>query len=855
MTSTGDQKLLVDVYRQNNVGEVTIGIDVSIPAASEGIYTIPEELTFNNGEYKAVLTIIAHDVEAFAKGAIYAAKIAIGDHHDFKDIPTLDAGLDKTRHYQAPRSAREVQTIKYTEITISTSQALDWQPAYILRDFGNLLKTKPEGTKDEEWYMVDGNKKPLIQTADWYSWKTSKVGTENLTVQRAANTSVFRILNAGDGGANIIFSVDSDASHKVMVDGTSYFRCVMTEQDIKVAYDASSTYCMSDWPTFFDGEITYDEAPCYWDGANSFIFAIAWHLSDDRYFFDPSPDPTDIFAFRTGNEEPDPSVEITYLGAKTSATGIKSHSLKFVPNADTHHYYATIIKEDLSVIEDEQVLTAKLTAIQTQIEAGTYQSAYPVLRYTAQTEDAWNFGTTKSVFTALTFAYAANGVTNAIGFQSFSYNPDGDASEVDYTLACGAGGFGTDNDFTDYSLGYFGDNSVMLVCAGQQITAVKYVMLTQAAFDAAGLTDNSSDAALAAYVDQNGRAFNEAMLADVNGITAAYTNYVSLPAQPSTTYKVICCVSNPDAMAVEMQSATTEAAASDKTFEIALSLAESASSSIYQHTHVFASFAGGHVVGGHYLLLPTAATADDQQTSFGEYFTLHADGTLSLKSGVTDEQVLALIQSEGSALSTGNTTSAVRSALYRINTGNVYSTVLAAVPATEYVMIACADHDGTGPKSWQYALVTTAFAPSVHFSQTLRADGRNLRFTWSSDATDALFKIQKVVYALVPKSELVSGGVNMALLSDEQLNDFDARRAAAGADKVAIDAQQANAQKLLAILGAKGKTLKNDAVAAINRSAGLSKQFEQMAVGEYVLIAKASDTYNTKLTVGQISIQ
>ena len=263
----------------------------------------------------------------------------------------------------------------------------------------------------------------------------------------------------------------------------------------------------------------------------------------------------------------------------------------------------------------------------------------------------------------------------------------------------------------------------------------------------------------------------------------------------------------------------------------------------YSHTHVFGVFTGTEIVSGYNLMIEAS------NKTLNAYISISEDGKVSLKDGVADSDMIALIEGNGDAFTSGDKDSD----LAAMNGGDYTIMPFSGKPATQYVVLACATY-GNGESSWTAAVQSTAFAPSVAFTQTVSANGKNIAFNWSAAPTASIFKVTKVVYALISKSALTEAGVDLSLLSDEQLNDFEARLAAGG-DETAIAEQQKNADKIQAILAAEGKTFQGDAAAAINAAGGIDKQFQNVAGGDYALIALAYDKYNTKLTVGLVSVQ
>lgn len=883
---TGDQKMYVEVYRQNNQGELTVGIDYSLPGDSRGFFSFPKDVTFKDGDFKTTMEVIVHDVETLAKGATYNATATIGSHHEFEDVV-----LPMPDKMQRAKSRSVSIAEKYKSVTVSIALALDWQPAYILKDPTKLLEQKPAGTEDAEWYkMQDG--KPMPLTATWQDAWGMASNTEDLAIQRATGTNVFRVVNFGEGGVNIIFMVDANVENKVTYDGEKYYRSILTPQFAGVLYQGADDIYISDFPSY-TGSLTYDQAPCIWDGKNTFRFTLYWYVPAlGGGFTDPNSGFTDLITFSTGvAAEPEPKVAISYLGVNTSSTGVKTHSLKYEPNGDAAKYLATVLKENLNpdidmdalkaeviaflakngITEDnpefadyfnqyfssfyaekvaihEEEMLEKLAAIRDKIEAGTYKSDVPVLEYSAKNEDAWNLGNEDGLFTAVAFSYDESGAVKGIDYSVFLYNPEGDPAGVQCDIDFGAGNEG---DYTDYSMGYFGDNSLQIYFEAEadDITAISYVLLTAKEFADAGLTDNSSKEVLRAYVEENGRSLSAAALKQVNHQDPNVSYYVAyLAAKAATDYKLITSISNADATKVEINSAKTEAAETPVDLKCALAL--KADATHYTHTSVYAEFTGKHIVGGTYVMV------DATSKVLANFISIDKDGKVTMKDGVTDANMVELIEANGSAFSTGETATPANSHLALMNKGGKAGIYLKATPEIRYIVLACADYDGAGAKKWTSAVISSDFAPAVVFSQTVVAKGKAIEFNWKSAAQLAgIFQVKQVVYALVPKSALTAAGVDMANISN--LNDFDARSAQAttDAERDAIEAQRKNATKISEVLSANAKYFKGDAAAAINSATGVTKQFPNVNAGEYALIGLANDTYNTGLQVSPVTIQ
>lgn len=854
-TVTGNQTLYVDLFRQNAQGELTVGLDQVVPEDAAEFYEIPEYVTFKDGEYKVAVPVTIHNVENYAKGVNYTAQIFVGDHHDFVST-TTQLVLDKQGMPVKGAATRAVDIAeKYSSVTITTTLTLEWEPCYVLKDPSKLLSTD----LTEADYVIGADGKPMLQGATYTYTGWWSGYDDEIMLERAKGTTVFRMTNWG-GGVNIIFTVKADKS------------VVITGQYIGADHSSYGKVYVSDVPSYAAGA-SYEQYPCTWDGGRNFSFSLIYYV--DAGNFGDFVETLELHSGTVVVEDPEPAVAIEYLGASVSATGVKSHKLSFKPNDDAAYYYATVLKTDPQLAEQCAAMTEAVLkqngiqpgtsawyqnydpiyaqifegmsaeyaeslyeSIGSKIEDGSYEGDYPAFRFEEASEEAWDLGTEGGTYTAVAFSYDKTEQFKGADIKVFIYNPGAEADKVAYTLEFGV--------YPNPASGYFAYNSanLYLQSANGDITSVKYAFVSKADFEAAGLSDASTPAELEAYVGENGKALGAAALEDVNntGLLGGYELY--LDAAPATDYKLITCISNADATKTEVSDMTTDAVVAPNKLAIATSVTDIPKSGVYKHTHVVAAISGTEIVSGYYMM------AAASNATLNNYITVSDGGQVALKEGVTDADMLELIEGNGTAFSAGTSTSA----LAQMNNGGSFATPQKGTPATKYVVLGCAVY-GNGEKSWTAAVQTTGFAPSVAFVQTVQSSGKNIVFNWSATPSASIFMVQEVVYALVPKSALSGAGVDFTKLSDEQLNDFDARRAEAGSSASEIDAQEQNAAKVMEILDAQGKTFKGDAATAINYGDGVSKQFSNVASGEYALIALASDSYNTKLTVGLVIVQ
>lgn len=882
-STTGEQIINVDIYRQSAGDEISVGLDYKIAEGGEDLFSVPESVTFAAGEYHAVVPVTVLGVENFAKGVNYSLTLYVGDHHDFVDHEVSEA-LDYHKQGLPVKNQLKTRAVsiasKYSSVTVTTTLVLNWQPAYILKDPTKLLSTD---LTDAD-YVVGPDGKPMKQTGTYtyvFWWSGDDKG---LTLERAEGTSVFRICDWG-GGINLIFTVNPNK--KVTVDGQEYYACSISEQYIGSDHSSYGEVYVADMLNYFGDDSAFEAYPCYWDGERTFIFNLMYYVGAGRFGY-PSPEPFVLDSGVVTVEEPEPAVKIVYDGLSVSAMGIKTHTLSFTPNADAAKYYATVIKVDPELAEAadivaqtvadkatreylaEQGITEdhkmfevyysayvdsfydenysdcfegvageyaeSLAPVAEEIVAGTYEGNFPVYELTKASSEAWDLGTTGGTFTAVAFSFDKTGEVMGTDFTTFVYNPDADSEQIDYDGYFGA--------YPNPAKGLFTYNSIYCFLQSPSlgdITSVQYVLLTAEEFDAAGLADDEQKQA--DYLKEKGHSLSAADLKDVNNVNPVSGGFETwLAAEPATAYKLLLAVSNADATSIAVLEHTTDAAVEPEKLAIETDLGESAAQGVYKHTHIIALFEASEVVEGAYLLATPKSLAN--------YLTFDAEGVPSLNKDIKDKDVIELIQKNGTAFTSGNTSSNLAS----LNSKGAFQQPLrCGKPNTEFVVLAMAEY-GNGEKSWAAKVQKTACAPAVAFEQTVEAEGKNINFNWTGSGSASIFTISKVVYALVPQSALTAAGVDMSKLGDEALNDFDAR-IAAGADKAAVAADAANAEKVLDVLGEFGKTFQNDAAKAINGKGGVNKQFPNVEAGEYALIALAYDTYNTKLTVGLVSVQ
>lgn len=875
-TATGEQTIYVDIYRQNNDGDMTAGLWYEMGDGAAEFLSVPESIFFANGEFKATIPVTVSNVENFSKGTTYTVTLGVGDHHEFEDVEVAKGTL------KAAGQGRAVDSNQYSSITVSTSLELLWEPLYILKDPSKLLED-PAGLTEAD-YVLGEDGKPMLQTGIYYDWGFGENGEVEL--QRAAGTTVFRMFNVFDGACNLIFTVDTAPSHMLTIGGKQYYSCVLTAQDLGLAYDATTNFWVTDLPSYAGPSYTYADYPCFWDGAYTFYFTLYWHVPGQGGW-DSYSEPGDILVLDAGvPADPEPEVAINYEGRSTSATGIDSYSLTFEPNADAAKYYATVFKMDIEAIcgFDYNTLVSKTisflaehgvtpsnpnfgayfntyfpmfledaeaniyAALESEREAvvGGEYTDFPVLELQEASTEAWALNNA-GMYTAVAYSYDKSGEISGLDYFVFLHNPEGLADAISCTMAFDIAS--VDEPYASAE-GMFADNAFYAEWrGGKNIVSVKYALLTAEEYAAAGFTDASTDADYIAYLAKNGKSLSAADLQDVNDVNVegAFA-YMYLPAKPATEYYFISAMSDADATKVAVASATTEnrieGSFALNAFAITYDLDEDGRTDVYAHTDVVVQMSGSHVCAGDYLI--------GAATSFKNYLVKGSDGSFSLAEGVTNEDIIKLIEENGSALTAGYTSSDTD--LMLINTYGYPTTQTgSAKPNTEYYAVACYDLTGEGCKAWIAKSVTTDYAPAVAFTQSAAVDGKNLIFNWQAAPSASIFAVTQVDYALVKKADLEAAGADLTKLEANDLNDF-AAQLAAGGNQASIEAAQANAEKILSVLAANKKVFQGDAAYLVNTE-GVTKQFSDMEAGDYALISVAYDRYNTKLSVSLASIQ
>ncbi len=865
-STTGDQTVMVDIYRQSASGELKVGIDYVIADGGEEFYEVPESVTFPAGEYHTTVPVKVHGVENFAKGANYSVTLYVGDYHEFEPATALQ--LEANGKRGMPDKSADTRAVsikeKYTQIKLTTTLTLEWEPWYILSDPTKLL----DANLTEDDYVKDADGNPMTQTCAYtYTFWWGGVDDE-VVLEHAKGTSVFRMTNWG-GGVNIIFTINPDK--KVTVDGKEYASLTITEQYIGDDHSSYGKVYVADMLSYSGNPAVFEQYPCYWDGGRTFVFNMLYYVGAG-YFEMPSAETLVLSSGVAVVEDPEPAVDIVYDGLEVSQVGAKSHRLSFTPNADAAKYYATVIKTDPELAaKADQALCQALAGMGIQegtaqwyglyannydaffkrvagqyasnlfgeigedMIAGTYEGVFKAFEFTKASSEVWDLGTEAGSFTAVAVSVDKTGKFKNLDFHTFVYNPEADGAAVGCTIAIDA--------YPNPGYGYFDYNSIYLLLQSPSlgdITKVQYALLTKADFEAAALTD---DEKLLAYVSEHGKSLSAKdleALNDTNAVAGGFETW--LDAAPDTDYKLVLAISNPDATRVEVLDHKTAAVVEPQKLAMATGLAENAQRGIYKHTHLLAQFAATEVVEGYFLASTPA--------KLKSIVSVGVDGTVSLVNGVTVEILAGLLAESGSAFATDDT----GEDLSALNSGSPIQKVINVnSPATDVVVLACVKH-GNGEISWAGKAQRTDYAPAVAFTQTVQANGSNIVFNWSATPTASIFVVDAVEYALVPQSALTAAGVDLTKLSDEELNDFDAR-IEEGGDETTIEAQRVNAQRVLSVLAESFKVFQGDAAKAINGQGGINKQFSNVDAGDYALIAVAHDTFNSKLTVGLVSIR
>ena len=188
--------------------------------------------------------------------------------------------------------------------------------------------------------------------------------------------------------------------------------------------------------------------------------------------------------------------------------------------------------------------------------------------------------------------------------------------------------------------------------------------------------------------------------------------------------------------------------------------------------------------------------------------------------------------------------------LYAFNTDGIAGFYVDGLdPGAQYVLLSYVNTGEEGSDSeWKWASARVAFAPSVTFTQSVTGGDGYADFKWIGGKS-GVYAIGEVVYAFVPASEFAATGLDASNIGNP--NDLEAREAA-GED---VTADAATAVKIDAFLAASGKTLKDDALKPVNTADGFSRRFADLSAGDYVLVSRAADSYNTKITVSPVTVR
>ena len=870
---TGDQIINVTISRSNADGDATIGLNHTIDEDSAEFIAVPLTASFKDGEYETTVPVTVSNITEFVKGKTYTAAISIGDHHEFTESEAVVA-KGQLKRYPKTRAA----ATGYTSIKLSFALELDWQNWYILKDPTKLLEISEysEATKGE--FKTNDKGEPLVQTAIWHDWGWEE--NVEAVVQRAVGTNVFRLyqyqIDEDEKAVNIIWTVN-DA--EVEYEGEKYHTLTLTSQSTGVAYDDTDDYCVVDVPTWRGDERYHQYYPSIWDGEYGFYFTLRWHISSDMAmgWNSYSDGFSDVFEFSTGEApEPAPAVSIVYTGAETSATGIVSHKLSFTPNADAAKYYATIVavdpeleaaatyytnaflaRNDIEEYSDDwyyyfdtyyeiyfemlaEYFVEDLEEMRESVESGEYTD-YPVVTATKAISEAWPIEEAGS-YTAVAFSYDKTGKYTGVDFKVFKYNPDGDSDAVEYDLYLGA--------YSYPAYGFFGSNSFyfFLQSYNGDITGVQYALVKADEFDA----ESASEAELIKYVAANGTAMNGSDLAYVNDISPATGGYEDfLAAKPATGYYLITVISTADATKVEVTYGETYKPEKHNALAVRAVVTDQLwENGYFSHSHAIGVFTGSHMTGGAYLSAAQAVDEDgelvfnDNNPSFGKELdalvTVDATGKVTLKSGVTENDVIEFIADNGSKFTSGTNTSD----LYKGNTGSQIQKPTASQPESFILVLGTATYtDDTS--SCAMAAVKTLPAPVANFTQTASLNGGKVSFTWMAEPDYEDFdKVTAVTYSLISAADLQAAGVNTSKIADSDLNyNRDADNT--------VD--EANIEAIEALLAAQGKTFTGDVAAKIN-TGGYSATFNEAVSGDYYLVAKAytADKYVTKITVSAL---
>lgn len=834
----GDDVVEVKIFRQNAEGDAEIGLNYTIgdEALEDGILELPDNVSFKDGEYETSFPVKVYGIENFGLGKTYSATVTIGDHHDFEDVLSEQTKLDKN----APKTRVEAGITTYTTLSLSFTLELDWKQWYVLKDPSELLNVNEYSDATADHFKTDDKGNPIAQTAiftDWWEENDTEV-----TIQRAAGTNVFRMYGyQAEETVNIIFSVtDAEVSGYKVVS--------LADQFSGYYYQSSSEIHITDLVSYAGW--TPAQAPCYWDGENTFYFTLYWWVPDLGGGFSSYGSVSDVLEFSTGIHEPAPAVSIKYNGVEVDEMDITTTSMTFTPNSDVTNYYVTLLygnfdgyDEDLQK-EVEEAFIEAAKAGKTSFTRAYH--TFPILSLEKADTRNWKIEE-MGYYTAMAYSvYEDKNGTTVEGFDydAFYADPDGGEYSVFVDIYVGdADDYYNDNYGWGPEYGMLPCNSIYLFVAAYEaedpITAVRFAAVTAEEYNSASYVGNK------AYLAANGTSWGSSDIAAANQY--GQDDFIG-GLEPDTEYVVLIEVSSKNGTRIYEEFTATSPVGDYTPLEVYAAAMTSSSGSYFSHSNIIAQFVvgtyeqdgfeQGAVVDGYYTAAAVVAGENGSKTFSSETWSKLLDvkdGKAVLKSGVTADDLYKALADNGTHFSTTDLN-------YLNYTGmSQAKNVVSTSPEREIMVMAFAEYPD-GKKSWDSASATTTAAPAAPFTQTATAANGNLQFSWVGEAQFSKQLIQSVVYALVTEEELTAAGVSTAKLADDNLN--------------GKTADKENTAAVEALLKAQGKTFAEDRAYYSINDGGYNGRFTGLASGTYYLVAKAytGDQYVTKLTVAKVQL-
>ena len=272
--TTGDQTVDVVLYRQNAAG--MLAVDLTAKSTAARFFEGPQTVVFQEGEFSVKIPVTVKNVQDFAIGATYSLTLSVPTAESEARLVTIGAPApDGLPAKQAATRASAAQIEgKYSSVKLSATVTLNWLNCYILKDASKLLSND----LTEADYVVGPDGKPMVQTATYYYNFWWEGADDEIVLQRAQGTNVFRMANWG-GGVDLIFQILPDQK----LDG--YTVCKLDSQYIGSDYSDGTKLMVSDPVSLgYPQGATVEDFPCLWDGEREFLFTLQYYLADGRVF-------------------------------------------------------------------------------------------------------------------------------------------------------------------------------------------------------------------------------------------------------------------------------------------------------------------------------------------------------------------------------------------------------------------------------------------------------------------------------------------------------------------------------------------------------------------------------------------